>query len=196
MSVITTNTRAIVTEGLSAEAKANKTAATMLHNARAKANVGFTRAVDDLFIAWGTSGKTKADFLGKSTKNPVRAELAALAAEGVELGSYQKEMADAIYGCMTRAFFGNLTFSRDLKNTHDKDGNPRAEKAEGDTEGESAGTSGAVTTTSPESCEKTARKLIAQLRMVNTERSNATAAGIVDVMLEFNPEFSETEAKK
>ena len=47
-----------------------------------------------------------------------------------------------------------------------------------------------MTTTTPEAAEKTARKLIAQLRML---QADTAAAAIVDAMLEFNPAFSETD---
>ena len=80
------------------------------------------------------------------------------------------------------AFIYGHEFNVSLFKTHSaKDGQPKGEK-------ESQPKAGGVTTTTPESAEKTARKLLDQLRIL---KADAVASLIVDAMLEFNPEFKE-----
>jgi hypothetical protein len=81
------------------------------------------------------------------------------------------------------AFVHGVEFGLSLFKTHSPvDGQPKGEK-------DSQAKAGGVTTTTPESAEKTARKLIAQLRLLG---KNSVAALILDAMIEFNPEFKES----
>lgn len=180
------------------EGKVIGKAAALIQAAREATNREIQKAVDELTIAWGTSGTTKAKYWGKPS-GEIRKAIKATMALGVAAGAFQEDMAETLVHCVGVAFIADVPFTRTLKQSHKADGTPREAKAEGDTEGESAGTSGAVKSTTPEACEKTARKLIEQLRILGKAgdtRADTIAAGIVDVMREFNPEFSETEAKK
>lgn len=140
---------------------------------------------DELTIAWATSNVPKAKYWGKPS-GEVRKQVKAMMERGVAAGAYQADMAETMVHCYGVAFIAGIPFTRDLKRTHKADGTPREPKAEG----EAAETTGAVTTTTPEAAEKTARKLIAQLRMLGADTA---AAAVVDAMLEFNPEFSEAD---
>lgn len=172
------------------EGKVIGKAAALIQAARETTNREIQKAVDELTIAWGTSGTTKAKYWGKPS-GEIRKAIKATMALGVAAGAFQEDMAETLVHCVGVAFIADVPFTRTLKQSHKADGTPREAKPESDTEG--AGTSGAVKSTTPEAAEKTARKLIEQLRILGKDD---TAAGIVDVMREFNPEFSETEAKK
>jgi hypothetical protein len=106
---------------------------------------------------------------------------------GVESGAYQADMAETMVHCVGVAFIAGIPFTRDLKRTHKADGTPREEKRDA-ADGADTGTSGAVTTTTPEAAEKTAKKLIQQLRLL---QADTAAAAVLDAMIEFNPEFKE-----
>lgn len=101
--------------------------------------------------------------------------------DAVAVGTFEKKtITEYAQGAM-RAYFHNVPFSASLKNDPAfkipaKDGSVKS--------------GGAVSTTTADAAAKTARKLIAQLRMLGQDDA---AAGIVDVMLEANPEFSEAE---
>ena len=144
-------------------------------------------SADEMTIACATSGLTKAKYWGKPS-GEVRKMVKALMSLGVSEGAYQEDMAETMVHCYGVAFIAGIPFTRDLKRTHKADGTPREAKREAADGAET--TTGAVTTTTPEACEKTARKLITQLRML---QADTAAAAVVDAMLEFNPEFSETE---
>lgn len=160
-------------------------AAAAIQVAREATNKAIQKGVDELTIAWATSNVPKAKYWGKPS-GAVREAVKAIMAEGVKAGAYQDDMAETMVHCFGVAFIAGVPFTRDLKRTHKADGTPREPKAEG----EAAETTGAVTTTTPEAAEKTARKLIAQLRMLGADTA---AAAVVDAMLEFNPEFSEAD---
>jgi len=152
-------------------------------------NMEFQKIVDELTIGWATTKADKKAFWGKPSSE-VRTAIKVIAAKGETLGAWQKDMSETLVHCVGVAFQANIPFHRNLKVTHKADGTlrePKRESAEG------AGTSGAVTTTDPAAAEKTARKLILQLRTLGND---SVAAGIVDVMLEFNPKFTETEPAK
>lgn len=157
-------------------------------------NVCFQRdVIDGLTVAWATrTGTTKAQFWGKPS-GEVRMAVKGIVAQGEALGAWQSDMSETLVHCIGVAFQANLPFTRDLKRTHKADGTPREEKREA---ADGAATSGGVTTTTPEAAEKTARKLIAQFRMLGGERDLKAAAGLIDVMQEFNPAFTETEPAK
>ena len=170
------------------EGKVIGKAAALIQAAREATNREIQKAVDELTIAWGTSGTTKKAYWGKPSSE-IRKAIKATMALGVAAGAFQEDMAETLVHCVGVAFIADVPFTRTLKQSHKADGTPREAKSEG--EGEGADTkSGAVKSTTPEACEKTARKLIEQLRLLGKDD---TAAGIVDVMREFNPEFSETE---
>lgn len=154
-------------------------------------NVTFQRdLVDSMTLAYGTlSGVTKAQFWGKPSSE-VRKAVKAVVAQGEALGAWQADMSETLVHCIGVAFLANVPFQRNLKATHKADGSERQPKREA---AEGAGTTGAVTTTTPEAAEKTARKLISQLRTLGND---TVAAAVVDVMLEFNPKFTETEPAK
>jgi hypothetical protein len=146
--------------------------------------------VDSMTIAYGTlSGVTKAQFWGKPS-GEVRKAVKAVIAQGEALGAWQADMSETLVHCVGVAFLANVPFQRNLKATHKADGAERQPKREA---ADGADTSGAVTKTTPEAAEKTARKLIGQLRTLGND---AVAAAVVDVMLEFNPKFTETEPAK
>ena len=157
-------------------------------------NVCFQRdVVDGMTIAYGmVTGKTKAQFWGKPS-GEVRTAVKAIVANGESLGAWQSDMSETLVHCIGVAFIANIPFTRDLKRTHKADGTPREPKREA---ADGAGTAGSVTTTTPEAAEKTARKLIAQFRMLGGERDLKAAAGMLDVMQEFNPAFTEAEPTK
>ena len=187
MSKVTTIAAAFTNEG-----KVIGKAAAAVQAAREATNKAIQMGVDELTIAWATSNVPKAKYWGKPS-GEVRTMVKAMMAEGVAAGAYQDDMAETMVHCYGVAFIAGVPFTRDLKRTHKADGTLRAEKAEA---ADTAGTSGAVERTTPEAAEKTARKLLAQLRMLGTNgdtRSDTVAALILDAMLEFNPEFSETE---
>jgi len=181
MSKVTTLSAAFKAEG----AIIVKTAAA-IQTAREVTDKLIQQANDDMTIACATSGLTKAKYWGKPS-GEVRTMVKATMALGVEAGAYQADMAETMVHCYGVAFIAGIPFTRDLKRTHKADGTPREPKGEA---ADGASTTGSVTTTTPEACEKTARKLIAQLRML---QADTAAAAVVDAMLEFNPEFSETE---
>jgi hypothetical protein len=181
MSNVNTISAAFANEG-----KVIGKAAVAIQAARVATDKLIQRANDELTIACATSGLTKAKYWGKPS-GPVRTMVKAIMAEGVTAGAYQEDMAETMVHCYGVAFIAGIPFTRDLKRTHKADGTPREPKAEA---ADGAETAGSVTTTTPEACEKTARKLIAQLRML---QADTAAAAVVDAMLEFNPEFSEAE---
>jgi len=182
---------ASVTDSFTAEGKAVGKAAALIQAARDKTNLNIQKHNDDMTIAWAASNVPKAKYWGKPS-GPIRTMIKEMMAKGIESGAYQADMAETMVHCYGVAFLAGIPFTRDLKRTHKADGTPRAEKTEADTEADT-GTSGAVTKTTPEAAEKTARKLIAQLRLL---QADTAAAAVMDAMLEFNPEFTETEGKK
>jgi len=184
-----------VTASFAAEGKAIGKAAALIQAARDKTNLAIQKHNDDMVIAFGTTtGMTKAKYWGKPS-GPIRTMVKEIMAAGVDSGAYQADMAETMVHCYGVAFLAGIPFSRDLKRTHKADGTPREAKPEGDTEGdtEGSGSAGGIERTTPEAAEKTARKLIKQLRMVQRDD---VATAILDAMLEFNPAFTETEAKK
>jgi len=173
------------------EGKVIGKAAALIQAARETTNREIQKAVDELTIAWATSNVTKAKYWGKPSSE-IRKAIKATMALGVTAGAFQEDMAETLVHCVGVAFIAGVPFTRTLKQSHKADGTPRAEKTEADTEADT-GASGAVIKTTPEAAEKTARKLIAQLRLL---QADTAAAAVMDAMLEFNPEFTETEAKK
>lgn len=164
-------------------------AAAAIQAAREVTNGALQRANDELTIAWATSNVPKAKYWGRPS-GEVRKQVKAMMELGVAAGAYQADMAETMVHCYGVAFIAGIPFTRTLKQTHKADGTPREAKAEA---AETAGTSGAVERTTPEAAEKTARKLLAQLRILNDNRSDTVAALILDAMLEFNPDFKEIE---
>ncbi|CAB4123484.1 hypothetical protein UFOVP48_2 [uncultured Caudovirales phage] len=164
-------------------------AAAAIQAAREATNKVIQYANDELTIAWATSNVPKAKYWGKPS-GEVRKQVKAMMELGVASGAYQADMAETMVHCFGVAFIAGIPFTRDLKRTHKADGTPREEKREA---AEGAENTGGVTTTTPEAAEKTARKLIAQLRML---QADTAAAAIVDAMLEFNPAFTEIDDKK
>jgi len=146
--------------------------------------------VDSMTLAYGTLPNiTKAQFWGKPS-GEVRKAVKAVIAQGEALGAWQADMSETLVHCVGVAFLANIPFTRNLKATHKADGSERQPKREA---ADGASTSGAVITTDPAAAEKTARKLILQLRTLGND---AVAAAVVDAMLEFNPNFTETEPAK
>ena len=168
-----------------------KTAKELLLAKRAT-NKEFQKLVDRMSVMSGLTKGTKSAFWGKGSGD-VRMMVKGQVAQGEALGAWQSDMSETIVHCIGVAFLANVPFTRDLKKSHKADGTPREEKREA---ADGAATSGGVTTTTPEACEKTARKLIAQFRMLGGERDLKAAAGLIDVMQEFNPAFTETEPAK
>ena len=92
----------------------------------------------------------------------------------------KKTITEYAQGAM-RAYFHNVPFAASLKNDPAykipaKDGSVKS--------------AGSVSKTTADAAAKTARKLIEQLRMLGQDDA---AAGIVDVMLECNPDFTEAD---
>ena len=181
MSKVTTLTAAFENEG-----KVVGKAAAAIQAAREVTNKLIQQMIDALTICCATSGLTKTKYWGKPSGD-VRKEIKVLMAMGVDSGAYQADMAETMVHCIGVAFIAGIPFTRDLKRTHKADGAPREEKRDA-ADGADTGTSGAVTTTTPEAAEKTAKKLITQLRLL---QADTAAAAVLDAMLEFNPEFKE-----
>ena len=185
-----------VTDSFTAEGKAVGKAAALIQAARDKTNLNIQKHNDDLTIAWAASNVPKAKYWGKPS-GPIRTMVKEMMAKGIESGAYQADMAETMVHCYGVAFLAGIPFTRDLKRTHKADGTPRESKAEAeDSDTEGSGSAGGIERTTPEATEKTARKLIKQLRMLPEYRATEVAALIVDAMLHFNPDFSETESKK
>ena len=178
-----------LTTAIQAEGNVVAKTAKELLVAKKATNKEFSKVVDRLTLASGLTKGTKAAFWGKPSGD-VRMTIKGMVAQGEALGAWQSDMSETIVHCVGVAFLANVPFTRDLKKSHKADGTPREEKRES---ADGAAISGAVTTTDPAAAEKTARKLILQLRTLG---SDAVAAGIVDVMQEFNPAFTETEPAK
>ena len=182
-----------LTKSIKAEGAVIAKTAEQIRAAVNATNVCFQRdIVDGLTLGYATTKMTKAQFWGKPS-GEVRMAVKGIVAQGEALGAWQSDMSETLVHCIGVAFQAYLPFTRDLKRTHKADGTPREEKREA---ADGAGTTGAVTTTTPEAAEKTARKLIAQFRMLGGERDLKAAAGMIDVMQEFNPAFTETEPAK
>jgi len=175
-----------VTVSFANEGKVVGKAAVQIQAARDRTNMCIQKHNDDMTIAWAASNVPKAKYWGKPS-GPIRTMIKEMMAKGVESGAYQEDMCETMVHCYGVAFLAGIPFSRDLKRTHKADGTPREEKREA-ADGADTGTSGSVTTTTPEAAEKTARKLLTQLRLL---QSDAVAALVLDAMLEFNPEFKE-----
>lgn len=178
-----------IVKSIKAEGTTLANAAEKMHKAREATNLEFAKLVDNLTLAWADTKVSKAQFWGKPS-GELRKAVKAIVANGESLGAWQKDMSEALVHCIGVSFMANVPFTRNLKVTHTADGalrKPKREAADG------AEKAGAVTTTDPAAAEKTARKLIAQLRTLGND---VVAAGIVDVMLEFNPAFTETEPAK
>lgn len=180
-----------LTKSIQAEGKVIAKTAEQIRAAVNATNVCFQRdVVDGLTLGFATTAKmTKAQFWGKPS-GEVRMAVKGIVAQGETLGAWQSDMSETLVHCIGVAFIANIPFTRDLKRTHKADGTPREAKREA---ADGAGTAGGVTTTTPEACEKTARKLIAQFRMLGGERDLIAAAGLLDVMVEYNAAFKETE---
>lgn len=168
-----------------------KTAKELLAAKRAT-NKEFSKVVDRLTIASGLTKGTKAAYWGKGSGD-VRMTIKGMVAQGEALGAWQSDMSETLVHCIGVAFLANIPFTRDLKKTHKADGTPREEKREA---ADGAATSGPIQNTTPEAAEKTARKLIAQFRILGGDRDLKAAAGLIDVMQEFNPAFTEAEPAK
>jgi hypothetical protein len=101
--------------------------------------------------------------------------------DAVAVGTFEKKtITEYAQGAM-RAYFHNVPFAASLKNDPAykipaKDGSVKS--------------AGSVSKTTIEAASKTARKLIEQLRLLGQDDA---AAGIVDVMLECNPAFTEAD---
>ena len=178
-----------LTTAIQAEGNVVAKTAKELLIAKKATNKEFQKIVDRMSIMSGLTKGTKAAFWGKGS-GEVRMMVKGQVAQGEALGAWQSDMSETIVHCVGVAFLANVPFTRDLKKSHKADGTPREAKREA---ADGAATTGNVTTTTPEAAEKTARKLILQLRTLG---SDAVAAGIVDVMQEFNPAFTETEPAK
>ena len=181
-----------LTAAIQAEGNVVAKTAKELLVAKRVTNKEFSKVVDRLTIASGLTKGTKAAYWGKGSGD-VRMTIKGIVAQGETLGAWQSDMSETLVHCIGVAFLANIPFTRDLKKTHKADGTPREAKREA---ADGAATSGGVTTTTPEAAEKTARKLIAQFRMLGGERDLRAAAGMIDVMQEFNPAFTETEPAK
>lgn len=175
------------------EGKVIGKAAALIQAARETTNREIQKAVDELTIAWAASNVPKAKYWGKPS-GEIRKAIKATMALGVAAGAFQEDMAETLVHCVGVAFIANVPFTRTLKQSHKADGTPREAKAEAeDSDTEGSGSAGGIERTTPEATEKTARKLIKQLRMVQRDD---VATTIFDAMLEFNPEFTEAEGKK
>ena len=150
-------------------------------NAKAKTDSTIQLAVDAARVS--INQPMDIALKGNARTNALLAEIKGLFEGLFEQGLLESESAARNYATSFKiALRDNVAFERSLFTQS---------KGEGKKTG--ARTNGAVSTTTPEAAEKTARKLIEQLRML---KQDTAAAGIVDVMLEINPEFSETEAAK
>lgn len=193
MANVKTNVKANpLTTAIQAEGNVVAKTAQELLAAKRVTNKEFSKVVDRLTIASGLTKGTKAAYWGKGSGD-VRMTIKGMVAQGEALGAWQSDMSETLVHCIGVAFLANVPFTRDLKKSHKADGTPREEKREA---ADGAAISGGVTTTTPEAAEKTARKLIAQFRMLGGERDLKAAAGMIDVMQEFNPAFTETEPTK
>lgn len=179
-----------LTKSITAEGKVIAKTAEQIRAAVNATNVCFQRdVVDGLTVGYATTKLTKAQFWGKPS-GEVRMAVKGIVAQGETLGAWQSDMSETLTHCVGVAFLANIPFTRDLKRTHKADGTIREAKRDS---ADGADASGAVTTTTPEAAEKTARKLIAQFRMLGGERDLLAAAGLLDVMVEYNATFKETE---
>lgn len=178
-----------LTKSIKAEGAVLAKTAEQIRAAVNATNVCFQRdVVDGLTLGYATATKmTKAQFWGKPS-GEVRMAVKGIVAQGETLGAWQSDMSETLVHCIGVAFIANIPFTRDLKRTHKADGTPREAKREA---ADGADTAGSVTTTTPEAAEKTARKLIAQFRMLGGERDLIAAAGLLDVMVEYNATFTE-----
>ena len=179
-----------LTKSITAEGKIIAKTAEQIRDAVNATNVCFQRdVVDGLTVGYATTKLTKAQFWGKPS-GEVRMAVKGIVAQGETLGAWQSDMSETLVHCIGVAFLANIPFTRDLKRTHKADGTPREAKRDS---ADGAGTAGKVTTTTPEACETTARKLIAQFRMISGDRELVAVASMLDVMVEYNPAFKETE---
>lgn len=185
------NVNTTIAASFTTEGKVIGKAAAAIQAAREATDHHIQRHNDELTIACATSGLTKAKYWGKPS-GEIRKSIKAIMALGVDAGAYQADMAETMVHCYGVAFIAGIPFTRDLKRTHKADGTPREEKREA-ADGADTGTTGGISNTTPEAAEKTARKLIAQLRML---QADTAAAAVLDAMLEFNPAFTETDDKK
>ena len=176
-----------ITLAIKAEGDVVAKTAKELMIAKKATNKEFQKVVDRMSAASGLTKGTKAAYWGKPSGD-VRMTIKGIVAQGETLGAWQEDMSETLVHCIGVAFLANVPFTRDLKKSHKANGTPREEKREA---ADGAGTAGKVTTTTPEAAETTARKLIAQFRMLGGERDLLAAAGVLDVMVEFNPAFTE-----
>ena len=185
-----------LTKSIKAEGAVIAKTAEQIRAAVNATNLCFQRdIVDGLTLGYATTKMAKSQFWGKPS-GEVRMAVKGIVAQGEALGAWQSDMSETLVHCIGVAFLATVPFTRDLKKSHKADGTPREEKREA---ADGAGTSGGVQTTTPEAAEKTARKVIAQFRMLGTAgdaRSDAAAAAVLDVMIEFNPAFTEAEPAK
>ena len=182
-----------LTKSIKAEGAVIAKTAEQIRAAVNATNLCFQRdIVDGLTLGYATTKMAKSQFWGKPS-GEVRMAVKGIVAQGEALGAWQSDMSETLVHCIGVAFLANVPFTRDLKKSHKADGTPREEKREA---ADGAATTGNVTTTTPEAAEKTARKLIAQFRMLGGERDLRAAAGMLDVMQEFNSAFTEIEPAK
>ena len=182
-----------LTKSIKAEGAVIAKTAEQIRAAVNATNLCFQRdIVDGLTLGYATTKMAKSQFWGKPS-GEVRMAVKGIVAQGEALGAWQSDMSETLVHCIGVAFLANVPFTRDLKKSHKADGTPREEKREA---ADGAATTGNVTTTTPEAAEKTARKLIAQFRMLGGERDLRAAAGMLDVMQEFNSAFTEIEPPK
>lgn len=182
-----------LTKSIKAEGAVIAKTAEQIRAAVNATNLCFQRdIVDGLTLGYATTKMAKSQFWGKPS-GEVRMAVKGIVAQGEALGAWQSDMSETLVHCIGVAFLATVPFTRDLKKSHKADGTPREEKREA---ADGAATTGNVTTTTPEAAEKTARKLIAQFRMLGGERDLRAAAGMLDVMQEFNSAFTEIEPAK
>lgn len=111
--------------------------------------------------------------------------------EAAALGLMEKKTVTEYAQSAGRAFYHGVPFTANLKN--DKTMGFPWGKTSKEGEAKTAGKSGKVESTSREELDKTARKLLAQMRILGL---NALAAETLDVLLEGLEGFSETEPAK
>jgi hypothetical protein len=160
-----------------AKAKADK----LIAESVSKQNAEIQKLVDAHVLACAT---TKAEYLkGNSKTNEARGEVKALFDSLVSKEYISKNSAQQYAQCFWIAFETNVPFSRDLANK-------KAEaKAEANTKAEATAKAGKVEVTDMPALIATLQKALHQCTLLN---QTMLKGALVDAIVEFIPEFTET----
>jgi len=160
-----------------AKAKADK----LIAESVSKQNAEIQKLVDAHVLACDT---TKAEYLkGNSKTNEARGEVKALFDSLVSKEYISKNSAQQYAQCFWIAFETNVPFSRDLANK-------KAEaKAEANTKAEATAKAGKVEVTDMPALIATLQKALHQCTLLN---QTMLKGALVDAIVEFIPEFTET----